>query len=207
MNFILDEAEFLVMSIFFADIDFMKQGIREYFSEPVRSQKYLLSEGTLDLERVRVGRPQSGGRFPISAAVYSPCGYPNNCIFIANSSDGWFTFVNIISRRMRLNCLSFSTSIEGSIYPLNSIRYYRDGEEIRMVRTIKDGDKWEFFQRGEPLPFESVSNYNKRRIADRLNRTSLADAVELAGFNLRSAACWHSDVNALYIDECRAAQD
>jgi hypothetical protein len=41
------------------------------------------------------------------------------------------------------------------------------GERVRTIYAIRDGDRWEFDQWGDPLPFEEVERYGERRIRDR----------------------------------------
>ncbi|MHC2186359.1 hypothetical protein ACVLV4_002017 [Rathayibacter agropyri] len=61
-------------------------------------------------------------------------------------------------------------------------RTARLAEIIRMVAVIQDS-RWTFHTSGDPLPFEEVSAYTNRRIADRFTPEMLADYC--AAYGLR----------------------
>jgi hypothetical protein len=205
MEFVLDEAELLIVSFVYVDIAIMKKALQAFFCDPARHGKYAVSEGVLDLEHVKIGAPNLGGKIPLSAIVYMPRAHEENCVFISNNSDGWTTLVHRMCKDMSADCLRVSTSRDDADYPFNLLHFYRQGQEVRLVRVMKDGDRWEFFEKGDPLPFEKISNYKKRKIRDRLNRESLLTAVESAGINLRDPNFWQTNFDAIRIDELRCA--
>ncbi|MGC4936182.1 hypothetical protein ACLQ3C_21160, partial [Gordonia sp. DT30] len=51
-----------------------------------------------------------------------------------------------------------------------------DTEWLNYARSVgvgQDGNRWSFEQQGEPLPFEDVSEYQKRRVKDRFTEDML----------------------------------
>lgn len=52
---------------------------------------------------------------------------------------------------------------------------------LRSVALVNDGGKWTFEQYGDPLPFERVENYNRRKIVDRFTFEDLRDCASALG--------------------------
>lgn len=44
---------------------------------------------------------------------------------------------------------------------------YRFGDPVRIVAAVQDDDRWEWQELGEPLEFEDLNAYRRRRIRDR----------------------------------------
>ncbi len=56
-----------------------------------------------------------------------------------------------------------------------------------------------FFEKGDPMPFEQVENYKKRRIRDRLDREKLLMSLERAGLDLKKTLARGSRIKTRYI--------
>lgn len=189
----------MVFTCFHVDMDAIKEALIGILANKEKS--YQLITDFLSLDRVDFGSPNRGGRLKKCAAIYSPTTSPSDCVFIANSSDGWFTLVNALCSELAAHCISVSTTDDDVEHPINMVRVYEQGRESRCVRAMLDGDRWEFFEKGNVQSFESVANYQKRRIRDRLRRADVVEYLRLAGIDILSAGFWETKTPALYISE------
>lgn len=73
-----------------------------------------------------------------------------------------------ISRRGR-----FRTVLVGSSRGGRRLSVYRSGMLIRYLQLSDSGGRWVFHQEGEPLAFEDVAAYERRRIRDRFTSEML----------------------------------
>jgi hypothetical protein len=64
--------------------------------------------------------------------------------------------------------------------------YYNNGVRKRIVRALYDM-KWTFYETGEPLPFEDIENYKKRKITDRINKDIITSYLLKIGLDINSA--------------------
>ena len=75
--------------------------------------------------------------------------------------------------------------------------YYADGRE-RLVRVMWD-DRWDFYEEGEPMPFEQTERYTERLRRKRLTNDMVLDYAKALGWDLRDPAFWTSDQDAWYL--------
>jgi len=83
-------------------------------------------------------------------------------------------------------------------YGTQILEVYRNGEYERTLYCANDGGRWTFDQSGSPYPFEDVSRYGVRRIADRFRREDLLQCLEHLSlrpfdskwFELANASCF-----------------
>ena len=52
---------------------------------------------------------------------------------------------------------------------------------VRTVAVVNDGGNWTFDVSGDPLPFEHVENYNRRKIVERFTFENLRDYAAALG--------------------------
>ncbi|EJE50063.1 hypothetical protein PMI14_05349 [Acidovorax sp. CF316] len=81
--------------------------------------------------------------------------------------------------------------------PINEFITYAGKRMQRAVRAMKDSPRWDFYQQGEPLPFEAVQAYTARRVRDRLQREAVLDYLHAWGAPVRDAAFWQSAQQAV----------
>jgi hypothetical protein len=53
----------------------------------------------------------------------------------------------------------------------------------RAVGAVNDGGKWVFIDEGDPLPFEDISRYSAKKIADRFDRKMLESYCQALGID------------------------
>jgi len=106
---------------------------------------------------------------------------------LGNRGDAWYTLVNAISEQAKdLEALFVACDLEKTQYPAAAFEFYRDGQSVRCVRASREEDGWHFVNRGTPLPFEDVSQYSRRAISDRLNRTTLETMLSRLDIDLNA---------------------
>lgn len=71
--------------------------------------------------------------------------------------------VNVVSRRAECRAVHARWSAGGCLW-----RVLDSGKETRTVICNDEGDGWSWHEEGEPLPFEDLSLYRRRRKRDRL---------------------------------------
>lgn len=87
---------------------------------------------------------------------------------------------SFLARRLRCRGLRAASSPDGpDTYAATILELYgaHETEFLNYERTISvvnDGGRWRFDQSGNPLPFEDVEAYGKRRIKDRFTHSMLA---------------------------------
>ena len=108
--------------------------------------------------------------------------YPNMVFLSSNQSDGLYTGCFSIQNRLKCTCISFSVSGDKNLYPNNHFHYISSDEKERVVIALKE-DRWTFYQQGEPLPFENLEYYNRRRIKDRINFDTIKEYLLKLGID------------------------
>ena len=66
---------------------------------------------------------------------------------------------------------------------------------------MRDDDGWEFFQKGEPQPFEENDLYDKRIIRQRLDQEIIVRYLRRVGWDIAKRSFWESDTEASYFEE------
>jgi len=198
---LIDKYVNLVFSYFYVDIHAVEAAVRKIFAEEIESGKYQVRRNILDLKSVEIGNPLAGGRSKKLALAFAPETSPMHCVFVSRSSDGWHTLVNRLNSELKTRCISVGTTSDSADYPANSIRVYESGHDVRLVRAMLDGDRWDFFEKGIIQPFENPGNYKKRKIRDRLSREIVLEYLENIGLDVQAPAFWNAEGDALYICE------
>ena len=119
---------------------------------------------------------------------------------IANLADGWATMCNVLAGQLPgMSILVRSATAQE--YPLTDLQVWDKGESVRYVRAMREEPSWEFFSKGDPMEFENLDHYKRRRIADRLNRDILVEYLARLGWDLASPTFWQSKLLAFYLLE------
>ena len=113
-------------------------------------------------------------------------------VFINNMPDGWPTLLNYYLKHydnreiinVRLSDKSIEYSVNEFVFINKSIR--------RIVHSIKDFDKWIFYQEGPLLSFENEMNYKRKKISDRLNDVIVQEYLKENNINISKPDFWIS---------------
>ena len=68
---------------------------------------------------------------------------------------------------------------------------------LRFVRVMSDNPGWDFYQKGDSLPFENLGKYQLRLKRKRLQRGDVLAYAESWGAPITSAMFWRSDFPAV----------
>ncbi len=68
----------------------------------------------------------------------------------------------------------------------------------RLVRVMQD-PRWDFYEEGNPFPFEQTEKYKERIKKKRLTNDMILDYAEAMGYDVRNPDFWESD-NATYLE-------
>ena len=127
-------------------------------------------------------------------------------VISGNQSDGFHVLCHILSRRYGYNIVmvSLTTDLDNRINneEIYQCRYFhylgKSDSDERLVRVMQD-PRWDFFEIGEPLPFEQTEKYTERIKKKRLANDMILDYVEAMGYDVRNPDFWKSD-NAVYLE-------
>ena len=93
--------------------------------------------------------------------------YPNFVFLTSNQCDGLEVPGRLFRSHLKCTSMACRVSLSGE-YPVNSFWHIDENGNERVVQALKE-DRWTFYQKGTPLPFEDLSLYEKKRIKDRIN--------------------------------------
>lgn len=113
--------------------------------------------------------------------IWEPSSAKDVTIFYSNFRDGWYTLIYSLFRSIGAETFNFYLS---DIKDKGKIGFYAYGLNYeRVVRVLFD-DKWQFFEKGEPLFFENVDIYKNRKIVDRMNNEVLIQYLNRLNLNI-----------------------
>ena len=144
-----------------------------------------------------------GGAHPIwNIALWQPTNTKGTVLF-GNLQDGFASVTWILNRnyKFELTRIAVDFDIEnkepeyGMFHSFH--HFYADGRE-RLVRVMWD-DRWDFYEKGEPMPFEQTERYTERLRRKRLTNDMVLDYAKALGWDLRDPAFWTSERDAWYI--------
>ena len=128
-------------------------------------------------------KPIPGGAHRFKLALFSTRKGQQSSALVVNLEDGYRSLA--IGLATRLKCLQIqllSTAID-AYYPRHSFEMWQDGESRRIVRSLKDDNKWEFFERGDPQSFERIELYKEKLIKSRVTRPLLTEYARTLGWS------------------------
>lgn len=93
---------------------------------------------------------------------------------------------NMLGTRFGRRVVAIRVSPPDAEWPICELMLYENGSLRRMIRAFRDDTRWDFYQEGEPLPFEDLGAYRRRRIRDRFTREMLMAYCGQMGFSLEN---------------------
>jgi hypothetical protein len=198
---LIDSWPYLVVSHFCVPVSAVEGAIQRIFKDEFSIGEYSITHGSLDLGRVRIGQPSASGREMKKIVVFAPNMVRDQCAFVANIRDGWYTLTNVICKELRCSCVQLSTSTDEEEFPSNMLHFYENGSEVRVVYSMLDDDRWVFFERGPVQSCENKENYKRRRIKDRLNRAIIVEYAHKLGLPIDDDRYWRAEGSCLYLEQ------
>jgi hypothetical protein len=132
------------------------------------------------------------GYKPHRISFWEPTNCPGNTVMMGNSYDGLSHSVFRLSEASPRTWMNVRL-YDSTEYPASILDYYSDyGKIARRLASIREESGWHFFESGPAQSFEDLSNYQKRRIADRLTREIVREYLSKIGLDIRNEAFWRA---------------
>lgn len=133
--------------------------------------------------------------------LWHPDDSPGTVIF-GNQRDGFETLGCILNNRYGFEMtrigISFESEKDEGYGPFIKFQHsFTDGRE-RYVRVMWD-DRWDFYQEGDPFPFEQTERYTERIKRKRLTTEMVLDYAREMGWDLRDPHFWTPSEDASYL--------
>ena len=109
-------------------------------------------------------------------------------VFLASLSDGCFVWTSLengwpfLDHLVEINGLS-AISVRYEFDRISELVLWQKGQRLRVLQALND-DPWVWYAEGDPLPFEDVSHYSRRRIRDRLPEALVDEYLEKLGLEV-----------------------
>ena len=130
---------------------------------------------------------------------------PAQTAIYGNQSDGFSVLCNILNHRFGYNVTNISLTLDldnkinsFDIYLFRLFEFLGQNGKKRLVRVMQD-PRWDFYEIGEPFPFEQTEKYKERIKKKRLTNDMILDYAEAMGYDVRNPEFWKSD-NATYLE-------
>ena len=99
--------------------------------------------------------------------------------------SGFDRFCLALTSHHALNTIHWSAHDDWTTFQSGALFHFRrmgpDGLVQRLVQTAQTDRRWDFFERGNPLPEEDLAGYGARRKRDRLNERRLIELLARFG--------------------------
>jgi hypothetical protein len=107
----------------------------------------------------------------------------------------WTTLCNFICNKTKAKNYWFFFEFNRSVF-----EYFENGISQRVIQSIVgDEEKWEFFQKGEPLFFENTDNYKKHKISNRINKAIIVNYIQNLGIPILDKQCFAFNKKSLWV--------
>ena len=130
---------------------------------------------------------------------------PGKTAIYGNASDGFSVLFSTLNIRYGYNITQISLTLDldnkindSDIYLFRLFDFLGSNGTERMVRVMQD-PHWDFYEIGEPFPFEQTEKYKERIKKKRLTNDMILDYAEAMGYDVRNPEFWKSD-NATYLE-------
>ena len=189
------EPSLLCMGIIASPLDAVRMGLQRKLEETIGNDSY---KSKLESINWKVFFERNGLfydmlRFQI--ALFSP--RDDLTVYVCNLADGWVSLYRNIIKAEKFDAYFFRVMLQkNAMYKVFDMSAWQNGALNRHVRTLQEERGWEFLNEGDPLPFEDVERYWRRKISDRLDRDLIERYSEAAGFGVERVTqfenpCWH----------------
>lgn len=109
-------------------------------------------------------------------------------MMLSNLIDGWQTLGYILNKVKGIQMLDLSLMDDYVQFNFNDDRF---------IRVMWD-DRWDFYEFGQPLPFENTQQYKARLKKDRLTPEMVEEYANYFGVDLRDPNMYITDKEAIY---------
>jgi hypothetical protein len=188
-------------SLIYAPLSTIEQHIRSSHARALKRGEVSLERVPFDLNDPAFGPPSHTS--PAHGAFFRSVAWREGTVFKSNAADGTYGLMYRLS--IALGCkitrwvLSQPTvSADWQENTFGSTNRADPNEDGRIVSVVvNDNGRWGFAEHGPVQWFETVSNYKRPRIQDRLNLLVLIEYLERQGVPVESDEFWSSDDSML----------
>jgi hypothetical protein len=182
----------LQFTCFEAGLENVAQAIKDVLKIKEGGGQWNEQKCNLDERAVYFPASPKGIMYKFKFMLWEPMANSGTTIFLSNVSDGWATLTNIVAEKYKFHAVRISLTEEllGEDQ-YNYLSVTSNGKLARTIAATVDG-KWQFTDWGEPLWFEDLAHYKKRRIKDRLNYPIVRGYLHALGWDMDSDGFWQS---------------
>lgn len=166
--------------------------------ERVGLGRWRYERGPLDVKRIYFPEPPASSGHLTRHALWTPANRSSGSVFMIDLHDGWHGVALTVSEQTNTPAMIVCMTTPDDEYPSWSFSLYERGEMRRHVQAFLDSDAWKFHTHGDPMPFENLDYYRRRRIRDRLSREILAEYLLALGWDIGDDRFWSSEEPAIY---------
>jgi hypothetical protein len=117
-------------------------------------------------------------------------------LFVSSVADGYSSMIYMVSKRVAGLHVAVQVSSLSCEYPRNALTAIAGEKEARVVYAMRDTNAWDFFEKGDPLPFEDLSYYRARQRRDRLTPEIISEYLARFGYGSLDKDFWISAESA-----------
>lgn len=141
-------------------------------------------------------QPYSRSDVDVPMLLWSPATAPELTAFMPSVSSGDYFFTSYCVQ-FKFEVIELRSTTSLATTQVNEFVAYAGGTKLRVVQALQDSPRWVFFQKGEPLPFEAMEQYQSRLVKHRLTRDTVLTYAESWGAPVRSPGFWETTVDAM----------
>jgi hypothetical protein len=113
-------------------------------------------------------------------------------LFVSSVADGYSSMIYMMSTQVPGLHIAIEVSSLSCEYPRNAITAIAEGSAVRVVYAMRDSQAWDFFEKGDPLPFEDANLYRERQRRERLTPDIISQSLSRFGYGSLSDDFWIS---------------
>ena len=200
----INEFDYLVFTIIFCDINLCKEELRGYLNDG--EEKYYFFESSQNLKSIYFPSPPKGGAHLCKISIWEPKNLKGASCFFSKYSDGRYTLILNFCKSYNHKAVRVAFSNkenESTTFMLDYFDFSDNNEIERYIYLLKDDTKWNFFTKGEPLYFENVKNYIKRKKVERFNKIIMLEYLQKLGIDINSEQFWESYGKSVYFSQLK----
>lgn len=106
-------------------------------------------------------------------------------IYVNNAFDNWVTNIEFTCAKYGYKAVYIYVNDE-SKFPAYKLHFY-NGKSTRIIYSLKDGERWIFFKKGNPQDFEMGDTYSERGATKKFNYYKLKNFCNNLGLEIESS--------------------
>ncbi len=193
----MEDYDFISFSCIKQDINQVRDNIVTFYNNEF-SKCWEIEENEVNIKSIYFPRPLAGGAHFMKILLWEPIDSKGWTIFMNNYQDGGHSLIYNLSKLDDYKIYFVRMSNLYNQYPAYTFEFLSK-DNTRIIQSIKDDNKWNFYAKGEILKIENPENYNKKKIKERLNSEIIIQYLYKIGFDVRSFNFWHSDKEGIYL--------